>query len=169
MAIEQGIVTKIGADPQTAWVKTKPCTACESCSARDGCNEAAKIQEQEVQVLNAVGARVGDRIQLSISTGSLLKATFLLYLFPVICMLIGGLAGNALAGRFTSDPTLVSVCAALLCLAAAMVFVRFRGNKLAAKSEYRPKIIRVIGRQGIQEVQPGPAESNVVEVAEHIS
>jgi sigma-E factor negative regulatory protein RseC len=166
MAIEQGIVIKLDKNPETAWVKTKTCSACESCSVRNSCNEAGKIEERQVQAINAAGAKVGDRIQLSISTGSLLKATFLLYLFPVICMLIGGLTGNAIAGNLFIDSPLVSICAALLCLAAAMVFVRFRGTKLAARSEYRPKIIRVIGRHRIEDTRSGQAESRTAEVAE---
>ena len=43
----------------------------------------------EVDAVNSVGAQVGDRIMLYFETGSLLKATFLLYIFPILCMLLG--------------------------------------------------------------------------------
>jgi hypothetical protein len=54
--------------------------------------------------LNPVGARVGDRIQMTISTGSLLKATFLLYVFPILCMLGGAVLGNGLGNRVGAQP-----------------------------------------------------------------
>jgi sigma-E factor negative regulatory protein RseC len=155
MAIEQGIVTKLGNDPDTVWVKTTACSACAACSARNSCNEAGKIEDREVQAINAAGASVGDRIQLSISTGSLLKAAFLLYLFPVICMLFGGLTGNAMAGRFSIDPSLLSMSAAVLSLAAAMFFVRYKGTKLGSRTEYRPRIIRILGRSVLSEKESG--------------
>ena len=88
MAIEQGVVVRLGTDgSRTAWVKTERSSACESCASRESCNPGADGKAQEVEAINAADARVGDRIQVVIGTGAMLKATFLLYLFPIICML----------------------------------------------------------------------------------
>jgi sigma-E factor negative regulatory protein RseC len=89
------------------------------------------------------------------------------YLFPVICLLIGGLSGNAIATRFSMDASLLSVSAALLCLAAALFFVRFKGSKLAVKNAYRPRIIRVIGRGSYATDGPEPPQSCKPVTAEH--
>ncbi len=51
----------------------------------------------EVKALNTAGARVGDRIVLSFETHSLLKATFLIYVFPIILLIVGAVVGQALA------------------------------------------------------------------------
>ena len=157
MTIEQGIVTKIGSEgPTTAWVKTVPSGPCSSCSSRHSCHTGPSGEEREVEVLNTAGATVGDRIQLSIGTGSLLKATFLLYMFPILSMLVGGLVANAVAARYFSDTSLLSALAALICLVIAMAVVRKRGERMAQQEAYRPKIIRVIGHAALN-----PSESSV--------
>ena len=147
MAIEQGIVIKFGDKGiQTAWVETRRSSACESCSVRDSCNQGAGTDKREVEALNDVGARIGDRIQIAVSDASLLKATFLLYLFPVLCMLAAGIGGHFIAIRYDLDTSLVSLAAAVTALVTALSFVRIRGGRMAAKAEYRPRIIRILGR-----------------------
>jgi sigma-E factor negative regulatory protein RseC len=147
MAVEEGVVVRISEGPsQTAWVKTSQASACKSCSARHSCNGDSKGEEREVEAINAIGAKVGDRIQIFIRTGALLKATFLLYIFPVISMLCGGLAGNRLSSYLGLDPSPAAALIAALAFLGAMVIVRLRAGRMALKLEYRPKITRIIGR-----------------------
>jgi sigma-E factor negative regulatory protein RseC len=152
MAIEQGIVIKMGSQGSaaTAWVKMVRSGACESCASRDSCKTGEGGQTQEVEALNPVNAKVGDRIQLTIGSAPLLTAMFLLYLFPVLCMLIGGLSGNWLGAVFQVNPSSMSVVSAVVCLIGAMFIVRIGGRRMAAKPAYRPKIMRVIGRELIK-------------------
>jgi sigma-E factor negative regulatory protein RseC len=147
MAIEQGVVIKMGLHgPATAWVRTVRSSACESCSSKSSCHTGGGTS-QEVEAINDAGARIGDRIQLSISSGALLKATFLLYLFPVLCMLAGGLLGNWIAPSFRANPSGVAAISALLFLGISLLIVRAGGQHLGGKESYRPRIIRVIGRE----------------------
>jgi sigma-E factor negative regulatory protein RseC len=147
LATEDGIVTKISEPTaQTAWVKTVQSSACKSCSERHSCGQDSKGKEREVEAVNMVGARVGDRIQISIDDGALLKATFLLYVFPIICMLIGGLAGHRLGTGMGINPSPVSAVIAIICFLGAMLVVRMRAGRMALKLEYRPKITRIIVR-----------------------
>jgi sigma-E factor negative regulatory protein RseC len=147
MATEEGIVTKInGHASQTAWVRTSQSSACKSCSSRHSCSQDGQGKEREVEAINLVGAEVGDRIQISIETGSLLKATFLLYVFPVICMLCGGLAGNRLSAYIGLAPSPAAALAAAVSFVGAMVVVRMGAGRMALKTEYRPKITRIIGK-----------------------
>lgn len=149
MATEEGIVIRInGQASHTAWVRTSQSSACKSCSSRHSCNPE-KGQEREVEAINLVGAQVGDRIQISIETGSLLKATFLLYIFPVFCMLCGGLAGNRLGAVMGLAPSPAAALFAAISFVGAMGVVRLRAGRMAMKSEYRPKITRIIGKTAI--------------------
>ena len=157
MAVEVGIVTRINKGAlQTAWVKTSQSSACESCSERHSCFGESKDLEREVEAINEVGAKVGDRIQISIHSGALLKATFLLYVFPVICMLCGGLAGSRLAPRLGLEPSPAAALIAVLAFLGAMVIVRMRAGRMALKLEYRPKITRILGRADASELTNGP-------------
>jgi len=152
MAIEQGIVIKLGSHGgKTAWVKTTRSSACESCSSRDSCNAGADGKDQEVEAINTADARVGDRIQLSIKTSSIIKAMFLLYLFPILCMLVGGMVGNWMAEQLDVNPSVIAAVTALICFGASLVVVRASGQKLGEKEAYRPKIIRVLGRSATLE------------------
>lgn len=145
MAIEQGVVIRMGSQgTATAWVKTVRASACEACASRDSCNPGGKSNDQEVEAINTVGAKVGDRIQLMVGTGAVLKAIFLLYLFPIICMLAGGTLGDWMAPRLGLHHSVASAIMALLLFVLALFFVRMNGRRMARKEAYRPKIIRIL-------------------------
>ena len=144
MATEEGIVFKLGAPgDQTAWVKTTRSSACESCSSRDACHGEGGVQEMEVEAINTAGARVGDRIVLKIETANLLKATFLLYVFPVLAMLAGAAAGHALARMQGMDPSGLSALCAFLFFGLAFVIIRIAGRRMSANAGYKPEIIKI--------------------------
>lgn len=146
MAVEQGIVIRMGAQGEkTAWVKTVRSSACESCASRDSCKTGSHGQSQEVEAINSAGAHIGDRIQLSIKTGSMLKAMSLLYLFPIACLLGGGVAGEFIAPQFKADPSFMAAITAAIGFIASLLIVRISGQRMGQKEAYRPKIIRVIG------------------------
>lgn len=145
MATEEGIVTKIESTA-TAWVKTTKTDACKACAARSTCHGVGGGKEMEVEAMNHAGARVGQRVVLSFDTSPLLKATFLLYVFPIIAMIVGAFVGQQLAPNFNFDTSFLSAIFAFLFFGLTLLFVRSKGNKLAKKDEYRPKIIRVISQ-----------------------
>lgn len=158
MAIEQGIVIRTGVSgAATAWVKTMRAGACASCASRDQCNAGHGAQEQEVEAINLAGARTGDRVQLAIRTGALLKATFMLYIFPILCMLVGGVAGDWIAPGFNANSSLVAMLAAMGCFGAALIVVHIRGQRMGGSEEYRPKIIRILSREQQNSVTQGVA------------
>jgi sigma-E factor negative regulatory protein RseC len=157
VAIEQGVVIKMGTyGSATAWVKTVRSSACESCASRESCNPG-KAKFQEVEAINDVGALIGDHIQFTISSASPLKATFLLYLFPILCLLAGGIIGNELALTFDLKSSVLSVVSSLLFFAVSMWFVRLGGRSLGRKEAYRPRITRILGRETNVEAPVDPA------------
>jgi sigma-E factor negative regulatory protein RseC len=145
MAIEQGIVTLPGATGgNTVWVKTVKPAACESCASKKDCSMDKVSKTREVEVCNPIGAKVGDRVQISIQTSALLRAIFLLYLFPILCMLIGALTGQVVSIFISTNDSLTSMLSAISCFVAALVVVHIRGGKMALKKEYQPKITRIL-------------------------
>ena len=157
MATEQGIVIGVeSAGPGTARVKTVQPSACKACASRDSCGTGPG-KEREVDVINSVGAKCGDVIQITMETGALLKATFLLYVFPILFMLVGGAIGNLIGLQLSYDPSLVSAGVAIGMFILAMAFVRLRADKMALKTKYRPKITRIISRG------PSPAAPHHIE------
>ena len=142
MATEQGIVTHIGPADNTAWVKTVRSSTCEGCASKDSCEAAGN--DMKVKAINLAGAKVGDRIVLNFQTGALLRATFLLYVFPIICMIIGAVAGQKIAPMLGYSPSVMSVFVGLLLFVIAVLVIKIRSDSMAGKQEYQPKIIRIL-------------------------
>ena len=143
MATEEGIVVKV--DSSTAWVKCIKSAACESCSAKAFCNTAGGSDDDvEVEAINAVGAKVNDRVTISFETSSLLKVSFLVYIVPVLFLILGVVIGNKIAPIFNYDQSIFSVLVGFLFLVAAFFFVKAKGKDLSTKDAYKPKIIRIL-------------------------
>jgi sigma-E factor negative regulatory protein RseC len=144
MATEQGIVIKTNS--RAAWVKTVKSGNCAGCSARGSCHAMGGEDEMAVKAINEAGARVGDQIVLSIKTSSLLKATFLLYVFPILLLIIGAAVGQEMAPKFDFNPSGLSAIMGFTFFFAALLIIKTTANKLARKNEYRPKIIKILTR-----------------------
>jgi len=145
LATERGIVTKL--DSTTAWVKTTRTSACEACSAKSSCNVVENGEEMEVEAINEAGAQVGDRIIIGIETASLLKASFLLYVFPILLMLAGAIIGQKTGHLLDIDPSLFSAVVGFSFFFVSIWFVKSRGNRMARENKYKPKIIRILNRR----------------------
>ena len=158
MAIEQGVVTRLSADaePATAWVKIVRTGACESCGSRHSCAMGKGDPADEVEALDPLQVRIGDRVQVTLSTGSLLKATFLLYLFPILCMILGGSLGHWLSPRLNRPDSATSMVLAMVFFAVAMIIVRTQGRRMGLKNDYRPRILRVIGHGSLAKADSTP-------------
>jgi sigma-E factor negative regulatory protein RseC len=142
MATEQGIVIKT--DSRAAWVKTIKSGNCAGCSAKGSCHAMGASDEMAVKVINEAGAKVGDRIVLSFKTSSLLKATFLLYVFPILLLIIGAVVGQEMAPKFDLNPSGFSAIMGFSFFFASLLIIKTTANKLARKNEYRPKIIKIL-------------------------
>lgn len=106
-------------------------------------------REMEVETINEIGAKVDDRVVIAFESASLLKASFLIYLLPVICMIAGALFGQKLSQKYDLNESLFSAGSAFILFAAAFLFVRIIGNRMARKDAYRPRIVKIMKfRQG---------------------
>jgi sigma-E factor negative regulatory protein RseC len=145
MATEIGIVTKIS-DPGMALVSTVRSGACESCTAKGMCHNLGGGNEAEVMAINSANARVGDRIVISFQTSSLMKAMFLLYIFPILWLLAGAVIGHNYSSFLGMNSSALSAIVGFLFFFIAVIFVKTRANQLAKKDTYQPRIIRVLER-----------------------
>ncbi|MFH2064774.1 MAG: SoxR reducing system RseC family protein [Pseudomonadota bacterium] len=141
MATEDGIVIRL--ETKTAWVKTKKSSACESCASRKSCNVMGGGDEMEVEVINSAGAAIGDQVVISFETASLLKATFLLYVFPILCMFAGAVIGQEIAVQIQLSTSVSSAVFGFLFFLISIVFIRVKANKMGRQDRYRPRIIRI--------------------------
>ena len=142
MATEQGVVLRT--DSEGAWVKTIRSSACEGCTAKGSCHSMGGGQDMEVKALNPAGAREGDRIVLSFETSSLLKATFLIYVFPIIFLIAGAALGQMLAPLMAFNPSSLAALLGFAFFFTALFIIKSRANKMAKQNAYQPKITKII-------------------------
>jgi sigma-E factor negative regulatory protein RseC len=143
MATEKGIVTRVGS--ATAWVKTSRTSACEGCASRQSCHlKGDDDAEMEVEAFNDARAVVGDRIVLRVASGALLKVSFMLYVFPILLLILGAIVGQILGPAFHYDSSSFSLLLGGVCFGLAFILIRLRSGRMARKTEYRPRIVRVL-------------------------
>lgn len=88
MATTIGFVTQLHTDGLATVVAEKG-QGCGSCSAAMQCHGGRNAHSVPTTALNQAGANVGDRVTLSVPSGTLLSRLAVLYLVPVAGMLIG--------------------------------------------------------------------------------
>jgi len=142
LATEKGIVTKL--ESATAWVTTTRTSACETCAAKSACRTLGGGKEMEVEAVNPVGAKMGDRVVIGFETSALVKISFLIYIVPIISMILGAIIGQKIALSYHYNGSVLSAIVGFLFFFLAFLFIKSTGNKMAKKNEYRPKIIRII-------------------------
>ncbi len=142
MATEEGIVLKLQS-PTTALVKTTKSSACKGCASKESCNSMGTGKEMEVEVINPSNAKEGDKVVIEFKSSSLLKASFLIHIFPILCLVAGAIVGQEVAVKFSLDKSAASAMFGFLFFVLAFLIVRLVGEKMADKDSYKPRIIRV--------------------------
>ena len=97
----------------------------------------------EVEAINLAHAREGDTVILSMETASLIKASFLLYILPVMLLIVGAVIGARFGATLAMNESATAAAGGFLLFAASFFIIVRVGNRMARKEDYRPKIIRI--------------------------
>jgi positive regulator of sigma E activity len=68
----------------------------------------------------------------------------MLYVLPVLFLIAGAFIGSKMAPFFNLNASALSVIIGFLFFGLIIIFVKSKGNKLAEKDEYRPKVIKIL-------------------------
>ncbi len=90
----RGVV--LSTDNNKAVVTISRNTACENCGA---CHFDEKTLNMQVTAINDINAKVGDKVYLSMDNVNFFQASFLLYGFPLIAMILGVSLGYYFLGK----------------------------------------------------------------------
>ena len=137
----EAVVVKV--EHAIAYVQAERKSSCSGCSESNcGTSVLANFFGQRTPLYrasNEVGAKVGDRVVVGMDESALFKGTLLLYLFPLLLLFVGAVAGGALADSAEVKDE-YSVAGALIGLAAGFLGLKF----FLSKSGVGRKILPVI-------------------------
>ena len=143
---EQGLVLENRGDE--ALVKITRHSLCSRCAQK--CPMASmehETDEIEVLVSNPVGAEIGQLVKIEMGEKSLVTASLLIYLVPVIFLIAGYFAGIYLSG-FIYDTTpgeTAGIIGSIVFLLLSFLVVSYIDKKLGQKQKYQPVIKKIIG------------------------
>ncbi len=142
MITEEGMVKRTMGSK--AWVVTNRSDMCESCSSHGACKVLGGGKEMEVEALNAVQARPGDQVLLTLGDQSLVKLSFLVYMFPILSLIVGAALGQKLGSVLEINPELAAFGLGALSFGLAFLLLRIKDRKLEQTGQSIPKIAKII-------------------------
>ncbi|RLB88353.1 MAG: hypothetical protein DRH10_07735 [Deltaproteobacteria bacterium] len=114
---------------------------CESCKAKETCTFlGGSGGNVEVKARNTVRAEVGDIVTISVPSSSVLKASFFVYMVPILGLICGILFGYLLAKLFTLNENLLVGSLAGIGLFSSFLWLKKKGDRLAETRQYIPEI-----------------------------
>jgi sigma-E factor negative regulatory protein RseC len=142
----EAVVVKI--EHAVAYVQAERKSSCSGCSESNcGTSVLANFFGQKpplYRASNEVGAKVGDRVIVGMNESSLFKGTLLLYLFPLLLLFVGAVAGSVLAVSAEAKDG-YSVAGAAIGLAAGFLGLKFFSSKTGMGRQFQPVILSRMG------------------------
>jgi len=139
---EKGLV--IDAADGGAMVRAEGGAQCAGCGAAKHCQGGAG--EKVVEAANPLGAKKGDRVVIAVPAGELLKASFQVYIVPVIGILSGAGAAQ-LAVQALWGPEMAGAAAGIGGLAGGALSILLLRGLRSRRTEgggLRPTIVRIV-------------------------
>lgn len=134
--IEEGVVIEVF--DGKAKIRAIRGTSCGGCASRAMC-KPSEGTNVVIEAKNSLGAHVGARVEVAIQPKTFLKASFIVYIVPLISFVIGGSVGKSIGGT-DAWAALSGIAAMLLCYVGIWAY-----NKWALKEgKYQPEIVAVL-------------------------
>lgn len=140
---EQGVVIEVkGA---TALVRMSESGGCENCASGGACKTGSG--GRVLDAVNKAGASVGQRVVVEFSGGAFLKASFVVYVVPVVFLFagayLGGVFGPGIYGGMTVDSW--QAAGGVLFLALSLIVLRAYDRVVKKSGTLNPVVIRIAG------------------------
>ncbi len=123
--------------PGRARVRTERSGACDGCAARGACSHLGGGQEAEVWALDPLGVAEGDRVVVVVPEATVVRASVVVYLVPVLALVGGAAVGSALGPRYGVSRDLAAAVLGLAAMVGALV-----ASRLFARPGDQPRIAR---------------------------
>ncbi len=117
---------------------------CEACASQGACKVLGGGKEMEVEAFNAAQAKPGDQVLLTLEDQSLIKLSFLVYMFPILALIAGAALGQKAGPLFSINKELASFGLGAVAFGLAFLIVRKKDKTLEQTGATIPKVARII-------------------------
>src|SRR5574340_637979 len=138
---ERGQVIAVGTG--TVDVRMAVGASCGGCSA---CSTLPTGESLMQGVLDVHGAEVGDTVEVLVPDAVRSRAAAAVFVVPVVCLLVGYLAGFLLGEWVGVSPDLTGLATALIAAGLAVIGVKRAERRLASDEQYLPKVNAISAR-----------------------
>jgi sigma-E factor negative regulatory protein RseC len=139
---EPGIVKR--ATGTKAWVVTTRSEMCEACASQGACKVLGGGKEMEVEAINTAQAKPGDQVLLTLEDQSLIKLSFLVYMFPILALIAGAALGQKVGPLLSINQELASFGLGAIAFGLAFLIVRKKDKTLEQTGSTIPRVTRII-------------------------
>ena len=142
MIEEEGVVKEVRGNK--ALVLTDRKAECGQCVAKGYCQMLGGGKEMLSEALNPVGAKTEDIVRIGIPSGTVTKASLVVYMIPALGIVVGAAIGYYTGKSCSIDLNLSTLIGSLAGIGISMIFVRLLSNMLSKRPSYQPEIIKII-------------------------
>jgi sigma-E factor negative regulatory protein RseC len=126
---------------------------CKNCASMQSCQVGDDNRSMLVEAHNVIGAEVGNKVRLVITSKSFLQSSFLLYIVPLIALIVGAVAGHLIGESMPAgpDPNLLAALIGTAFLIGSFFVIRI-GSRAIPKEAFMPRIVEVLSEdEALQE------------------
>ncbi len=118
---------------------------CEHCATAGACHIGDDGRARTVEAVNAIGAQVGDKVRVAVSTRTFLQSGFILYIVPLIALVVGAVIGKVVGEHLECglNPDLLSAIFGAFFLGWSFLVIRLGSQTLSAEA-FRPRIVAIL-------------------------
>jgi sigma-E factor negative regulatory protein RseC len=135
---------------EVAVVLCEKSTFCQNCASMESCQVGDDNKSKLVEALNTLGAEVGDRVKLAVSSKTFLQSSFLLYIVPLIALIVGAVCGEVLGSTLEvgPDPNLLAAVLGTAFMVASFFVIRV-GSRAIPKESFMPRIVAIVPEEEV--------------------
>lgn len=136
----------IAVEGEHVLVQTARQSACNQCSVNKGCGSSVLARLvgarfMQMRLNNALGAKVGDTVEIGLRESGLIKSAFILYAWPLLSMPLFIALAALLVDQALTDG--IAIFSALLGLGFGLITARMIANRLSHDSAFYPVILSI--------------------------
>lgn len=139
MAIETGRVKIV--EEERVLLEVEAGSGCGSCHAKGSCMMGSNGRTRSLWIKKNIDVHPGEKVNFGIEEKGVIMASFLLYLFPVVMLVAGMIAGRYFAGFLGMKEETSSLVIGIVCIAAAFLIIRLTAPVIRKKKYFEPVLI----------------------------